>query len=418
VNLVPTTHRLARWSRVAALASIPLIGAMLVVVVWSTVAAVRAASETLVRGEAEAQEGVIRERLAEPGDEPLADILDDLIATHHAEGLRYLAVIERSGNVLATAGAPSGDDAELSAWLETARHGVPQRIGDRARVAVGYRRGAAGKLPRERQPRLVIEVEPQLAEELDATAWRLLVVGGLAALTLTILAAVLVRWSLRREESVRAIEQARHLATLGQMSAVLAHEIRNPLASLKGNAQLLAQTLPDGEKARAKADRVVDEAVRLETLSNDLLEFARAGAIHRRDVDPLLLVREAVAAVAPDRIDVSAEGAPRSWPVDEARLRQVMINLLENAVEMSESRVAVTIVREDRDLVITVRDSGPGIAPADLDHVFEPFFTKRTRGTGLGLAVARRLIDLHGGAIAASNAAGGGAVFTITLPRG
>ena len=415
---MPSTHRLARWSRVAALASIPLIGAMLVVVVWSTVTAVRAASETLVRGEAEAQEGVIRERLAEPGDEPLADILTDLIATHQAAGLRYLAVIERSGDVVAAAGEPSGDDAELAAWLETARHGVPQRIGDRARVAVGYRRGPSAKLPRQLQPRLVIEVEPQLAEELDATAWRLLVVGGLAALTLTILAAVLVRWSLRREESVRAIEQARHLATLGQMSAVLAHEIRNPLASLKGNAQLLAQTLPDGEKARAKADRVVDEAVRLETLSNDLLEFARAGAIHRRDVDPLLLVREAVAAVAPDRIDVAADGAPRSWPVDEARLRQVMINLLENAVEMSESRVAVTIGREDRELVITVRDSGPGIAAADLDHVFEPFFTRRTRGTGLGLAVARRLIDLHGGAIAASNAAGGGAVFTITLPRG
>jgi two-component system sensor histidine kinase HydH len=264
----------------------------------------------------------------------------------------------------------------------------------------------------------VIEVEPHLAEELDRTASRLLVVGGLAALTLTILAAVLVRWSLRREQAVRAVEQARHLAGLGQMSAVLAHEIRNPLASLKGNAQLLAQTLPDGDRARAKADRVVDEAVRLETLSNDLLEFARGGAIHRRDVDPVLLVREAVAAVAADRIDVDAGAAPRSWPVDEARLRQVLINLLENAVEMSEQRVAVTIAREERDLVITVRDSGPGIAPADLEHVFEPFFTRRTRGTGLGLAVARRLIDLHGGAIAASNAPGGGAVFTITLPRG
>jgi two-component system sensor histidine kinase HydH len=418
VNLVPATHRLARWSRFAALASIPLIGAMLFMVVWSTLGAVQAASETLVRGEAEVQEGVIRQRLAEPGDEPLDEILADLIETHGADGLRYVGVFAPTGEVLASAGQPSTAEATIPGWIATARPGQPQRIGGRARLFFGYRRGMGPKPPRELQPRLVIEVEPQLADELAATAGQLRIVGGLAALTLTILAAVLVRWSLRREQTVRAIEQARHLATLGQMSAVLAHEIRNPLASLKGNAQLLAQTLPEGEKTRAKADRVVDEAVRLETLSNDLLEFARAGEVRRRDVDPALLVREAAAAVAPDRVDVDVDGAPRSWPIDEARLRQVLINLIENAAEMSEGRVAVRVAREDRDLVVTVRDRGPGIAEADLEHVFEPFFTKRTRGTGLGLAVARRLIDLHGGAITADNAPGGGAIFTITLPRG
>jgi len=413
VNPVPK-HRLARWSRLAALASIPLIGAMLAVVVWSTLSAVQAAGETLVRGEAEGHESAIRQRLSEAEVEggSLAVLLAELVDTRHAEGLRYVAVIDASGRLVAAAGTPSTDEASLAAWLAAARSGQPQRVGDRARVVVGYRRDNAARL------RLVIEVAPQLADELDVTAERLFVVGGIAALTLTVLAVMLVRWSLRREESVRAAEQARHLATLGQMSAVLAHEIRNPLASLKGNAQLLAGALPEGEKVRARADRVVDEAVRLEMLSNDLLEFAREGAIQRREVDPALLVREAIAAVSADRIEVDADQAPRSWPLDEARMRQVLINLLENAVEMSEGRVAVTVGRADKGLTFTVRDSGPGIAEADLGHVFEPFFTRRTRGTGLGLAVARRLIELHGGTIAAANAPGGGAVFTITLPRG
>ncbi|MCA9674238.1 MAG: two-component sensor histidine kinase, partial [Myxococcales bacterium] len=276
---------------------------------------------------------------------------------------------------------------------------------------------ARGRRDSGRIAGLLFELEPPVADELRASARWLLGLGGAAALLLIGLSALLVRWSFAREREVRAAEQARHLATLGQLSAVMAHEIRNPLASLKGNAQLLARSLPEGDKPRAKADRVVSEATRLETLTNDLLEFARVGEIRRADVDPTALVRDAAAAIAPDRIDIDASDAPPTWPLDADRLRQVVVNLLENAVEMSEAPVEVRIARAGGDLHLAVRDHGPGIAAADLPHLFEPFFTRRTRGTGLGLAVSRRLVELHGGTITARAADGGGALFEVSLPR-
>ncbi|MBE7448239.1 MAG: HAMP domain-containing histidine kinase [Kofleriaceae bacterium] len=268
----------------------------------------------------------------------------------------------------------------------------------------------------------MLELDPRRVVALHEAATWSLVIGGAAAATLLLLTAVLVRWSLRREDAVRAVEQARHLASLGQMSAVLAHEIRNPLASLKGNAQLLARSLPDGERPRAKADRVVDEAIRLEHLTNDLLDFARSGEIRIADADPAQLLRAAAGEAAPGpddaRITIDDAGAPRSWPLDAERIRQVLRNLLDNAVEMSEGPVEARVARDGGHLVFTVRDHGPGLGDADLDRVFEPFFTRRTRGTGLGLAVCKRLVELHGGTIAAANAPGGGARFELRLPRG
>ena len=113
---------------------------------------------------------------------------------------------------------------------------------------------------------------------------------------------------------------------------------------------------------------------------------------------------------------VDADG-PRTWPLDAERMRQVLINLLENAVEMSEGRVVATISRGRSGLRFVVRDHGPGLPDGDPARIFEPFFTKRTRGTGLGLAVCKRLVELHGGTLAARPADGGGAEFTIDLPR-
>jgi two-component system sensor histidine kinase HydH len=201
------------------------------------------------------------------------------------------------------------------------------------------------------------------------------------------------------------------------MSATLAHEIRNPLASLKGNAQLLARALPEGERSRSKADRVVEEAIRLETLTNGLLEFARTGVIHREPIDPAALLRDAAAAVGDGRVVLQDGGAPEAWPLDRERMHQVLTNLLENAAQAADTPVEARVAGERGQLVYVVRDRGAGIADDDLPRVFEPFFSRRVRGTGLGLAVAKRLVELHGGTIAARNAPGGGAEFTVTLPR-
>ncbi len=203
------------------------------------------------------------------------------------------------------------------------------------------------------------------------------------------------------------------------MAAVLAHELRNPLASLKGHAQLLARMLPTDGKEAQKADRVVAEATRMERLTTDLLDFARSAALRRASVDPTALLRASVeglgAAVA---LDVDA--APARWSLDPQRMRQALDNVLRNAIQASpegvEARARIAVERGR--LVFEIEDEGPGIAEAELEQIFAPFHTRRVRGTGLGLAVARRVVEQHGGTIIASNRPEGGARFVIEVPAG
>src|SRR6185503_10210907 len=126
-------------------------------------------------------------------------------------------------------------------------------------------------------------------------------------------------------------------------------------------------------------------------------EFARSGAIRQEVVDPVALLSDAASGLP---VDVEAAGAPSAWSLDRERIRQVLVNLLENAAwAAGEGRVQARVAQEAGDLVYTVRDQGPGFPEEDLPRIFEPFFTGRTDGTGLGLAVARRIVELHGGAI-------------------
>lgn len=429
-------HRsLPRWSRIAVVAVIGLMGVALVAIVWTTRRSVSDARDIMLQGQAAEANGVIRARLMELGDEPLEQRVAAAFESAAGQHVTYLAALDRDDAIVAEAGRASADRAALAAWIADAPTGELVQVGDRMRIVFkrprGGRFGASARPPgRPMAPApsppgggrgplaVLIELDPAVVDDIDTAATWSLVIGIAAAATLLGLTVTMVRWSLRREDAVRAVEQARHLASLGQMSAVLAHEIRNPLASLKGNAQLLAGSLPEGERARAKADRVVDEAVRLEHLTNDLLAFARSGEIRIAPADPAALLREAAAAVDGDRIRIAADAAPRTWPLDAARMHQVLVNLLENAVAMSEAPVEAAVSRSGGMLRFTVRDHGPGLPAADLERVFEPFFTRRTRGTGLGLAVSKRLVELHGGTITAANAAGGGAELRIELPRG
>jgi two-component system, NtrC family, sensor histidine kinase HydH len=204
------------------------------------------------------------------------------------------------------------------------------------------------------------------------------------------------------------------------MSAVLAHEIRNPLASLKGHAQLLLETLPEASRERDKADRVVRESVRLETLTNDLLDFVRSGQIERRAADPAELLRSCVEEAGSDRFDVDVAAAPKQWSLDPARMRQAVGNLLRNALQASPdgAKAEASVSERDGRLVFAVRDRGEGIPPGEEEAIFEAFHTKKVRGTGLGLAVAKQVVERHGGTIEAANRDGGGAEFRISIPKG
>jgi two-component system sensor histidine kinase HydH len=171
--------------------------------------------------------------------------------------------------------------------------------------------------------------------------------------------------------------------------------------------------LPAGEKPKAKADRVVEEALRLERLTVDLLAFVRTGELARAPADPAALVRDAVGEKADVSIDVA--GAPRTWSLDAARVRQVVVNLVDNALAAGPP-VTVTVRAVAGELHIDVGDCGPGVPEGQRDKIFEPFFTGKSGGTGLGLAVSQRIVDAHGGRITVERATSGGALFRVAIP--
>jgi two-component system, NtrC family, sensor histidine kinase HydH len=421
---------LAGWSIVVVFA---LIGAALLATVWSTRASILGASDAVRCGQADAIEQLLRADLAYLEELPTPADLAAIVRERSGQGLRYLAMIgdKEPLEIIAAAGDALGTGRANLLGRGRSTGCKVDEISGRLRMEVrAMRRLKAGG----RATRFLVEVEPLQANHLREAATLTLGVGALAAAALLGVAFVLIRREARRQADAQARERERRLASLGEMSAVLAHEIKNPLASLKGNAQLLAHMLTGGDKPRAKADRVVDEAIRLEQLTNDLLQFVRTGVITRTPVDPAALVREAAASVggnldAPgDRraapgpgdlatlITIDTSAAPPRWSLDGPRIREVVVNLLDNALAAGPP-VAVTVRSERDHLIIEVADRGAGVPEDDRDKIFEPFFTGKTQGTGLGLAIVRRVVELHHGTVAVYSHAGGGALFRAEIPE-
>jgi two-component system sensor histidine kinase HydH len=155
-------------------------------------------------------------------------------------------------------------------------------------------------------------------------------------------------------------------------------------------------------------------------LTSDLLDFVRVGPLERTPADPVPILQASIEEVAGGGFDLHRDQAPSSWPLDAVRMRQVFINVLRNAHQATRpgaDRPEVALRVEGDLLVVTVRDHGDGLPRGQEERIFDPFFTTRTTGTGLGLAVARRVVELHGGTLTAANHPKGGAVFRIALPR-
>jgi two-component system sensor histidine kinase HydH len=351
-------------------------------------------------------------------------------------GLRYLALVTET-RTLETGerhGPPVIADESSESW-RTQSFGVTE-MGHRIRLAAYSRTrrrkpdpipvdagvGGAAVAAVAAAPRppadLILEYEPVIANQLGRRAVTSFATSLAAAVLLLAGALVAARWLAARDREAQARIRERQLASVGALSAVLAHEIRNPLASLKGNAQLLAETLAGGAH-QTRADRVVNEAVRLEQLTSGLLDFVRTGEIHRRATSPVSVLTAAVAEVGAGHVAVDSAAAPATWSLDPDRMQQVLSNVLRNAVQASpaDATVAVRLWAEGGRLRVQVRDRGPGIPSGQEEAIFEPFHTGKVRGTGLGLAVARWVVDLHGGAIRAGTHPDGGAVIDLSIPE-
>ncbi len=380
---------------------------------WASKRRIDEASFLLIRGQVGTFLGSLRQ-LGHDRASRSGAALDKLLQEQYGDGLRYIAFVGDDGKVVAEAGKP-----ELSAPVPASGDLTITRSSSRARaVFPPPPRPARDDAQRPPRPSLVLELEPLVANRLEQDADRTFAVSAIVAGMFLIVAVVLWKLLAQREREEERIERERRLAQLGEMSAVLAHEMRNPLTSLKGHAQLLAEQLEVGSKQRKKAERIVTEAKRIEDLGSTLLDFLRSGQVELADCRPLDLVRQAADAVDGSRVHVDPHDAPDSWRLDPLRIRQVLTNLLTNAVQAStgDTPVEVEVARQDDTLEISVRDHGPGIEPGEEDRIFEAFYTKRTKGVGLGLAVARRIVEMHGGTLRAENHPDGGALFRILIP--
>lgn len=223
------------------------------------------------------------------------------------------------------------------------------------------------------------------------------------------------------------VAQSEKLAALGQLAAAIAHEVRNPLAVVRSAAQGITESLPAADAGgRRAASFIIAEVDRLGSVVSSLLAFARPLQLHAGPVALGDVIERALALadgeLAGRGVRVRREPATAlpTLTADGDLVCQVLVGLLANAAEAAPAGGSVTVATRAADgaVEVAVADDGPGVPPDLRSRIFEPFFTTRPRGTGLGLAVARQIVEAHGGTIEVGDRAGGGACFTVRLPLG
>jgi len=213
------------------------------------------------------------------------------------------------------------------------------------------------------------------------------------------------------------------LARVGQMAAVLAHEVRNPLAGIRGAMQVLLGRRKGDDPERKVMQEILERTESLNVLIDDLLLFARPRPPRLAEVHLAPLVSDVFATVIQDPagkgVEFESIGPALTVLADAELTRATILNLVLNAAQALAGRGRITVSTSPAPggmVQVQVRDTGPGISADIRDQIFEPFFTTKSRGGGLGLPIAQRTVELHGGSLSFSCPAEGGTVFTLTLP--
>jgi PAS domain S-box-containing protein len=231
----------------------------------------------------------------------------------------------------------------------------------------------------------------------------------------------------RRGDAERKRLQARllhteRLSALGEMAARIAHEVRNPLVSIGAAAQVVAEELGAASPVAGEVGAISREVKRLDSIVTDFLKFARPRRAELRPCDLAGVVDETAALVrakAPETVLVLNLERPLAARCDPDAIKQVLLNVLLNAVEAApRSQIECDGQTVGTQLIVSVADRGPGVPDHVRRRVFDPFFSTKTRGTGLGLAVSKQIVDEHQGRIRLFNRRGGGTRVVIELPVG
>jgi len=221
----------------------------------------------------------------------------------------------------------------------------------------------------------------------------------------------------------RQLIQSAKLASLGELAASIAHEVRNPLASISASAQVLRRKLERDTEKTEFTEMILLESRHLEELVNNLLDFARPSKSELKMVPLNDLLEETVSLIVrqieKQRVELvrSYDPGRPAAEIDERQIKQALLNVLINALQaMPEGgRLRVETASTEREVSITVADTGPGIPAESVEKIFQPFFSTKHQGAGLGLSIVKRIIEEHDGSISVENS--GGAVFTVSLPR-
>ena len=220
------------------------------------------------------------------------------------------------------------------------------------------------------------------------------------------------------------MSRAEHFATLGEMATGLAHEIRNPLAGIAGVIEIVSRDLPTTSPARAVVKDVRQEIARINHIVTDLLQTARPHPPKVSKSDLNITVEHAVMLGRQQALAKGVEIALHKHPTlpevehDSDQIHQVLLNLLLNALQAidQKGKVVVTVSFHGGNAVVEVADNGRGIAPENLPNIFRPFYTTKGDGTGLGLSLARRIIEDHQGRIDVTSTVAKGTTFAMVLP--
>ena len=265
-------------------------------------------------------------------------------------------------------------------------------------------------------------------ENLRATAtqdwWLRGVIGffaGISALGIGLAWRNLARTSELQIRLVRASEQNSHLKELNLAAAGLAHETRNPLNIIRGQAHMMARAPGASADVQEKSRLIIGETDKVTAQLTEFINYSRPREVRRANVSPSAIASEVVRTLGYDieekKLRVEVGGENFAVEADEQLLRQVLFNLLLNAIQAAEAggKIQFTLQRADKnEAVLEVRDDGPGVAAANHGEIFKPYFTTHQKGTGLGLAVVQQIVHAHGWEIQCVANEPRGAIFRIS----
>jgi signal transduction histidine kinase len=237
---------------------------------------------------------------------------------------------------------------------------------------------------------------------------------------------IIERRTLEQLELKERLSRAERLSALGELTAGVSHEIRNPLGIIQSSAELLSRKMAAYEPGNPVADIIVEESGRLNTIITDFLNFAVPKTPHLLPTDVEEVVEKNLTFLDPrireNHILVSRAYESNLPPVmaDQGLLYQAFLNIFINAMQSMENggKIGIEISAEDRWVAVVFKDSGKGIPEDTLGKVWDPFFTTKEAGSGLGLGIVRNIVKSHGGEVSIANRPEGGAVVRVTLPGG